>query len=310
MFNTKKGARRRHMTDLKHIISKLVILHPDQIIDISPFKSVEDGEDYEVWSIKTKSQKYVLKKAKNYEIEVYSSFLDGISAPRFIESVNVDGDNYFITEFFDGADLCSCDRQSLKKALDALIYLQNKFWNNNSLFNAGYSFEKSLERRIERGKFLNDSRLESAYSDYLSLYKSLPKTLCHDDLLPFNVLVNDRGAMLIDWEFAGILPYPTSLARLLAHAEEKDGALFFMRDDDKAFAIDYYYENLLSDKGIPREEYESAISLFLFYEYCEWIMLGNKYEDADMELYAKYLAKASDHLSKISLNSGYKAENK
>lgn len=35
-------------------------------------------------------------------------------------------------------------------------------------------------------------------------------------------------AVLIDWEYALILPYPTSLARLIAHGEEDENAFFHM----------------------------------------------------------------------------------
>lgn len=71
-----------------------------------------------------------------------------------------------------------------------------------------------------------------------------------DDLLPFNVLVAPEGARLIDWEFGGILPYPTSLARLLAHGSEDDTQLFVMQESDRQFAIDYYYTHLISQHGI------------------------------------------------------------
>ena len=100
-------------------------------------------------------------------------------------------------------------------------------------------------------------------------------------------------ATIVDWEFAGVLPYLTSIARLLAHCEESEDAFFFMKDEDKAFAIDYYYENLVKNKGISYEKYRRDLDLFLFYEYCEWIMLGNKYPDsADMGRYKCYLEKA------------------
>ena len=72
-----------------------------------------------------------------------------------------------------------------------------------------------------------------------------------------------------------------------------------MKDEDKAFAINYYYDNLIKNKGITYDAYRHALDLFLLYEYCEWIMLGVKYKDADMERYSRYLEKAKTHLSKI-----------
>ncbi len=263
--------------------------------EIMPFKSIEDGTEYDVWKI---GSEYVLKKAKGNEIGIYSEFFaDGPSgAPRFYSSVKFDGEDYFLMEYAPGKDLCKCDRTSLKKALDALISLQEKYWNAEEHKNCGLSFSESLERRINRGKYLFDSELEEAYSCFISAYGKTPKTLCHDDLLPFNILISEDRATLIDWEVAGILPYPTSLARLIAHTEESGSAMFYMTENDKLFAIDYYYENLVAHHGISYEDYRRTLDLFLLYEYCEWIMLGNKYDDADMELFEKYKAKAKEHI--------------
>lgn len=262
--------------------------------EITPFKSAEDGAEYEVWLVTSEKAKYVLKKAKNRELQVYSTFFsDNLSGvPRFYGSVCEDGTDYFLMEYVCGDDMRRCDRASLIKALDALISLQDKFWG----YTADGFFSDSLKNRINRGKYLGDALLERVYADFLVSFESVPKTLCHDDLLPFNVLVSEKGATIIDWETAGILPYPVSLARLIAHTEENEKAFFYMRDEDKAFAIDYYFENLVKQKGISYEEYRNTLYLFLLYEYCEWIMLGNKYPDADMERFNSYLAKAKEHI--------------
>ena len=259
-------------------------------IEISPFISAEDGSEYSVWKVCCRDQKFVLKKAKGFEIETYSAFFSsGFSgAPRFYTAVNYLGEDYFLMEYVDGVDLCKSTREALTKTVDAVISLQNMFWEDHTHENCGFSFEKSLEGRIRRGEFLFDGEIEAAYALFLEEYCRLPRTLCHDDLLPFNILVSDDGATLIDWEYGGILPYPTPIARLIAHCEEIENAFFYMSEDDKAFAIDYYYENLVRSKGISYAEYRRSMDLFLLYEYCEWIMLGNKYDNGDKSMLEKY----------------------
>lgn len=293
------------MERIRNILKSMHLCGDADTAEIVPFKSIEDGTDYEVWKITLAGKRYVLKKAKNFELQIYSSFFadDIVGAPRFYGSVCVDSEAYFLMEYTSGKDLCRCDRESLQKVLDALISLQDKYWEATDQSDVGLSFAESLKHRQERGAYLNDAVLETAYNDFLSAYQTIPRTLCHDDLLPFNVLVSDDGAVIIDWEIAGILPYPTSLARLIAHCEENDTAFFYMKDADKAFAIDYYYDHLIKSKGIRYEDYRNALDLFLFYEYCEWIMLGVKYEDADMNRYRQYLEKAKIHLSKIQNKS-------
>ena len=272
------------------ILEDMKLPFPLSDIEITPFTSAEDGSEYSVWRVCCKDQKFVLKRAKGFEIETYSSFFsDGIAgAPKFYTAVNYRGDDYFLMGYVDGVDLCKCTRESLKRTLDAIISLQNKYWEDKTYENCGFSFEKSIVGRISRGKYLFDNEIESAYALFLEEYRRLPRTLCHDDLLPFNVLVSDNGATLIDWEYGGILPYPTPIARLIAHCEEDENAFFYMSEDDKAFAIDYYYENLVRSKGISYDEYRRSFDLFLLYEYCEWIMLGNKYDNGDKSMLEKY----------------------
>ena len=269
-------------------------------IEISPFISAEDGSEYSVWLVSFRDQKFVLKKAKGFEIETYSAFFqDGVlGAPKFYTAVKYKDDDYFLMEYVSGVDLCKCNREGLKKAIDAIISLQNMFWEDTALSRCGFSFEKSLEGRIRRGEFLFDGEIEAEYARFLAEYRRLPRTLCHDDLLPFNVLVSDARATLIDWEYGGILPYPTPIARLIAHCEDTEGAFFYMSGDDKAFAIDYYYENFVSSKGISYTEYRHSLDLFLLYEYCEWIMLGNKYDNGDMSMLEKYTKWAKSLINK------------
>lgn len=273
----------------------------ENVLEVNPFPREEDDTFYEVWKVTMPEGDCVLKKAKPHELAVYDAFFreDLPGAPRFLGSVEAENENWFLMEYVSGTDLRRCDRDGLTTALDALISLQERFWESPQT--DGYSFEESFQSRKNRGSFLNDPLLEQAYSGFLKLYESLPRTLCHDDLLPFNVLVDGDKATIIDWEYAGILPYPTSLVRLIAHSREKEDAFFYMTEADKAFAIDYYYEHLVKSKGISYEDYRRTVDYFLLYEYCEWIMLGNKYPDEEIPRAREYLTKTKDHIRSRSL---------
>ena len=188
---------------------------------ITQFRHEEDGEPYQVWKIQTCKEAYILKEAKGYEAEVYTSLLPHLnSVPQVYQITVIEDTTYLLMEYVEGQDLRRCTRPALTLALDALIQIQQATWNNQALAYIGYSFEESLPHRKKRGTYLQDAQLEAAYDRFLSLYARLPRTLCHDDLLPFNVLVSPDRAVLIDWEYAGLLPYPTSFARLIAHGED------------------------------------------------------------------------------------------
>ena len=270
---------------------------------ITQLRHEEDDEPYSVWRIEAGAQSFILKEAKEYESEVYRTFLSDASGqvPAIYGAETVNGKTYLLMEYIEGRDLCRCDRHSLQQALDALIALQRTYWGETEKAEAGFSYEKSRAGRKKRGTFLREAELEEAYEGYLALYERVPRTLCHDDLLPFNVRIDERSdrGVLIDWEYGGILPYPTSLARLLAFGEEKEDAFFYMKDEDKAFASEYYYENLLKDKGIAKEEWQRTLAYFLLYEYCEWVAVGHQYEEPDNEYFIKYQPVAKAHAKRL-----------
>ena len=259
----------------------------------------EEGDGlYQVWKIDTPDGRYILKEAKGNEAQHLTELqsLCSTSVPMLYETISIDEKTYLLMEYIAGEDLCKSERKKLILALDALIALQQNTWDGQML--AG-SFERSLMRRKDRGNYLGDPLLEKAYEGFLEVYLSIPRALCHDDLLPFNVLVTDKRAVMIDWEVAGMLPYPTAFARFIAHTEEDANALFFMTEADKQFAIHYYYDRLLKDKGIAYAEWVRVLDYFLLYEFCEWVFVGNKYQATDGLYYQKYLPLAKKQAAKL-----------
>lgn len=273
----------------KEILNQFKI---EEVKNVIRIKNKEDGSFYNVWYVETINNKYIIKEAKQYESFIYSNLLKHIekAVPKLYGVASYQNKEYLLIEYLEGEDLCKCKKESLIKVLDAVIYLQDKYWNNDELKDLGYTFEKSLESRVNRGKYLNDSLIEKYYNEFLNIYSKVPRTLCHDDLLPFNVIVN-KVAYLIDWEYGGILPYPIPIVRLLAHGTNNLDDLFYMNDEDKKFAFEYYYHNFIKYKNISYEEYIKTINYFLIYEYCEWIMIGNKYNNTETERFKYYYNK-------------------
>lgn len=261
----------------------------------------EDHEPYQVWKIQTEKTSYILKEAKGDEVRIYQLLIDVCPdcIPFFYQTVTVEKKTYLLLEYVEGENLCQCNRIKLTATLDALINLQKKTWNMQETAYLKETFDKSLIRRKDRRSYLGDPLLERAYERFMAVYPSVTKAFCHDDLLPFNVIATKHGAVLIDWEIGGFLPYPTPLARLIAHTKEDPNALFYMTEADKRFAIDYYYEKLLKEKGISYQQWLHTVEYFLFYEYCEWVFVGNKYQATDGEYYKEYLPLAKQQATKL-----------
>ncbi|MBR4906168.1 MAG: phosphotransferase [Clostridia bacterium] len=262
---------------------------------ISPFLCEEDGAEYAVWLVDTGTQKCVLKRAKGNELAIYRTFFSERKpyVPAFLGACESGGDAYFLTEYCPGTDLRRCDREKLIKALDALILMQDEFWERTDLYGAANAYDMAQKSIEHRGKFLGSALLDAAFAKFREQYAETPCTLCHDDLLPINLLIGER-AVLIDWEYGGMLPYPTSLARLIAHGRERDDAYFYLSRADRDFAIEYYYENLVKKHGIAYDVYRRTLTCFLFFEYCEWVMLGNEYDSRDDERYGESMLLAEE----------------
>lgn len=256
---------------------------------ISQYRAEENGEPYNVYAVHGASGRYVLKLAKGDEVAVYSHFFSQNPpyAPKLHARFSAGGETWILLEEIQGTPLTHATRPALQLALDSLITMQREFWNADAARD-GLSYGACLEHRRRRGTYLEDPLLERVYDRFLEMYQSVPKTLCHDDLLPFNVLVDERRAVMIDWEAVDIMAYPTSLARLIAHGTQRPDDLFYLEEKDREFAVSYYYQNLLQPLGVSRLEYRKALELAIFYEYCEWIYVGNRYGGRQSAYYRKY----------------------
>lgn len=288
--------------EIKNLINQIKTLSDKRNLIITNLKHEDNDDYYDVFKIETDNNIYIFKKSSEMEIEIYQKILSSLYLdyfPKIYEVINYQDSYYILMEYIKGENLNIASRSKIKLAIEALAAIQNETWNNQSLINYGYNFTLSLKDRINRSKYLNNDLLYNTYNNYLKIYKSIPKALVHDDLLPFNILISKDKAVLIDWEYAGILPFLTSLARLVAHVEEKENSLFYMRNDDKEYAIKYFYNLLLLNKGISFNDYLIALNYFIFYEYTEWIFIGNKNNLIDSPYYNKYSLLAIELANKL-----------
>lgn len=294
-----ENKKRYSETELKRIAGELGI-SCDRITGVVPFICDEDGNEYEVWSVDTADTRYVLKRAKGLETECYSSFFreKKAYAPEFLGSCRSGDDEFILLEYCHGEVLRLDEREMLVKAVDALAQMQDEFWQREDLCGYAVTMKRALDAVDNRGRYLNSGLLERAYIKFTELYRTVPKTLSHEDLLPINVLVGDR-AVLIDWEYGGILPYLSSFARLIAHGREDEGAYFRISKENRQLAIQRYYDKLVKKHGISFSDYLHDLEFFLFYEYCEWVMLGNRYDSRDDERYSYYLKKAEETAERL-----------
>ncbi|MBR5094609.1 MAG: phosphotransferase [Oscillospiraceae bacterium] len=245
----------------------------------------EDGPGvYDAWKICDGERRYLLKRCGAVERGIYEALAGRVDClPICYGVARAYGKDHLLLEFVEGRDLMRGERAGLTLALDAIVRMQDAFWGSDEAI--GTPFGSALAAAEKRREHLPEKELRQAYDRFLELYASVPRTLCHDDLLPFNLIVDGRRAVLIDWEHGGILPYPASVARLIAHTRPDPDWLFYLSEEDRTFALEIYYERLIRHKGIAREDYRRTMEAFLFYEATEWVYV---YRRAGLREDARY----------------------
>ena len=270
---------------LKRIVVKIIGPH-SFVSDIERMVRTEDSSFYDAWRIQCGDSEYLLKKTESPKEEAFYRRAAGKSKAiaAYAGGISYYGKRYILMEFFRGHEMCKCTRDDLILALDALISLQDLYWvgsatnGTDDLPVFGTSIQEEIESILRRREYLQDPLLERTLDEHVARFPTIPRTLCHNDLLPFNILVGEKGAVLIDWEYYGILPYPMPLARLIAHTKPDPSWDFTMSVEDKEFAISYYYDHLIKSKGISYDVYRHSLDYFLFYELTEWIYVCRKYK--------------------------------
>lgn len=262
------------------------ILNKVDEYEISLFPLEESKGFYKnVYKIKNHCKVYVLKQAKEKELDLYSNLNNTLECiPHFYGSYRFYNRDYILVDYFDGHNAMRLNRKDLIKIIDAIIKAQKKYWLSNETF--GITFDDSFSRKEKLIDFIPDE-LKETYNLYLDNFKKAPRTFSHEDLLPFNVLINNERVCFIDLEVGGILPYPTMVARLIAFTEEDDNALFYLKKEDYVYALTYYYDAFIKNMGISKNDYLLTMKLFIFNELLEFVWTYRKYDIKPDDRYNK-----------------------
>lgn len=131
--------------------------------------------------------------------------------------------------------------------------------------------------------------------------ESLPFTLIHDDLLPLNVIVQDKRAVIIDWEHGRQDFYALDIGRMLGDLKNEKGEGWINRDWIDP-VLNRYYQSL---KAVIAEQCPSREELTAHFKLARWL---NCFGIVEAHLrrgfdrsgwYDVNLAFIKDHLSEI-----------
>lgn len=249
---TEKITNSNHVNMLKNVLTSINSIFSQQI-DIEQFHDDGEGIDvtYNVYKIILDSDIYILKKSDDNEIEVYKKFLENkdLPAPKFKGWTCVDKVKWILIEYIEGTDLRIFNKNIAYECANSITSIFNIYWQENSFESNKLDnrFERYWTRINKRKECLKEEdKLSYAYNLFLERQLKCPRTLCNGDLLQYNAIKNNNKIILIDWAFAGIMPYSLDIARLISHGSEQSFPFpFYMTYNHRKIFLKSVYNGLL-----------------------------------------------------------------
>lgn len=252
-----KGLYTEIITDINQVnmlksVLKMIKPIPSEQIHIERFHDNGEGVDraYNVYKITLYKKVYILKKSDDYEIEVYEKLLAGkkLPVPELMGWALVNNTKWILIEYIEGVDLRRFRKDMAYGCADSLTRIFNMYWQENKFDENKLDnrFERYWTRINKRSECLkNEPKLSFAYSIFLDRQLVCPRTLCNGDFLQCNAIESNKGIVLIDWAFAGIMPYSLDVARLISHGSEKFFPFpFYMTDEYRKIFLNSVYDKL------------------------------------------------------------------
>ncbi|WBW97696.1 phosphotransferase [Oceanirhabdus sp. W0125-5] len=308
-----KGIYTERITDINQInMLKTVLetINPSfaSQIYIERFHDNGEGVDrtYNVYKIISNTQTYILKKSDDNEISVYEQFLTdkNLPVPKLEGWACINNTKWILIEYIDGSDLRRFNKNMAYGCSDSLSRIFNMYWQKNCFKENKLDnrFERYWTRINKRAECLKkEFNLASAYEIFLDRQLICPRTLCNGDFLQCNAIENDKGIILIDWAFAGIMPYSLDVARLIVHGSERFLPFpFYMTNEYRKIFLKGLY-----DKLVYKPDYNQFIwdvLLSCLNECIEFIEYELNNESIERDEGFTYYYKNAEILANIILN--------
>jgi thiamine kinase-like enzyme len=308
-----KGVYTKKITDINHINmlkTVLRVIKPALAAQIRIERFHDNGEGvdraYNVYKIIADKQTYILKKSDDKEVAVYEKFLSdkNLPVPKLEGWTCLNKTKWILIEYIAGSDLRKFNKDMAYGCADSLSQIFNMYWQKDDFEENKVDdrFERYWIRINTRAECLkNELTLASAYRFFLERQLVCPRTLCNGDFLQCNSIESDDGIILIDWAFAGIMPYSLDLARLIAHGSENFSPFpFYMTDEYRKIFLKCVYDKLLYKPDY--KEFIWDVILSSLNECIEFIEEHLNDEAIERDEYFTYYYKNAEILAHIILS--------
>lgn len=291
------------------IKSILVKIKPESTEKLSIEQFHDDGEGvdriYNVYKIIVGDEVYILKKSEENEIGVYEKFLlnKKLPVPKLEGWTCINNTNWILIEYIEGQDLRNFNEGMAHGCAESLAKIFNTYWQEsdfeeNRLDNRFERYWTRINKRLQCLK--NEPKLSSAYRIFLDRQLVCPRTLCNGDFLQFNGIESNGKITLIDWAFAGVMPYSLDIARLISHGSEKYFPFpFYMTDEYRKIFVKGVYDRLIYKPNYKQFIWDVILSCLN--EYIEFIERELKDDTMERDEGFDYYYKKAEALADIIL---------
>lgn len=277
------------------IIPKLKNYQVEQVYDCDTPKNV--------FLISTDTDKYVLKVAGQYEIEVYEKYLkrNAFEVPFLLGQYKYDDETDFIMiSFVEGNELSDFCEVYAIEAAKSIAKIHNSYFTEQRNDTRYLNYLKRIAKRAESLK--NEPVLKKAYRLFLERQQTIPLTVCHGDYLPCNAIFSGEKVYIIDWGNSGYMPYALDVARMIAHGvliPTEETFPFSMTEWDKKVFLKTYLG--LINLSISEDEFYQDILLAKLNEYIEFIeeeLIDNP-DEVKNDLYYKLALETAEKIMEL-----------
>lgn len=241
-------------------------------IDIDYYKQMSDqrlDKDYAVYLIENQQkEKFILKKATQNEVkinELLSEYKEAVS-PKVISIKSDDkGIPWLTIDYVDGPDYTKLSTEYAIKLGKSLAKMANFFNRKLDLLDDVKPIISSqvVSKQTLLSKLPKDTYLYKNYQYYINRFVEMPKSICHDDLLPINIIFDRKNhtPKIIDWEHGRQSSYITDIARATTFYSDsidlfQEGLSFLGEEKDVNLLLTNYFFHLNLTQKMTKYQFD------------------------------------------------------
>ncbi|MDD3842702.1 MAG: aminoglycoside phosphotransferase family protein [Candidatus Izemoplasmatales bacterium] len=255
---------------------------------VKQFQDSRLHKKYNVFLVKFNNKHYVVKKSNSRETLIANKYLanhDFKTLKVLNEYTDQDGNCWILYNYIDLKDARHRNIHVMRQCGNAIAEIHAFYLKKNT--SEDLDTERTVRYYRKKSESLqNYPLLYAAASIAIQRVNSAPITLCHEDLLPINILCDENQAVIIDFEEAYFLAYFLDPARFVTHYDYNN--THYISKSSQAIFLSTYYQCIKKVcTDLSKKQYYYDLTCGRFLE--AMIVFVNMTDDTNKITYNLYL---------------------